>query len=113
MDEMTRYMERGLFRPYVLWVCSKSSISGTDFLNVERMHNHTLSPGKLYPVLHQLMDEGLLEEEERIEHGKVHKYYSTTRLGEEMLARLRSDLGPPMKHFLEEWLDVPGGAVPT
>ena len=34
-------------------------------LNVERMHNHTLSPGKLYPVLHKLMDEGMLEEEVR------------------------------------------------
>lgn len=104
MDEMTRFLERGLFRPYVLWICSKSAISGTDFLNVEKMHDHVLSPGKLYPVLHQLMEDGLLEEEVRVEHGKVHKYYTTTGKGRESLELLRSDLGPPMKTFLMDWL---------
>lgn len=104
MDDMTRFLERGLFRPYVLWICSRSPISGTDFLTVERMHDHVLSPGKLYPVLHQLMEDGLLEEENRIEHGKVHKYYTTTEKGMKSLELLRSDLGPPMKNFLMDWL---------
>ena len=106
MDEMTRFLERGLFRPYVLWMCSKTAISGTDILNVEKMHNHVLSPGKLYPVLHRLMKDGLLREEIRIEHGKVHKYYTTTEKGERSLKLLRSDLGPPMKRFLMDWLET-------
>jgi PadR family transcriptional regulator PadR len=104
MDEMTRHLERGLFRPYVLWLCSKAPVSGMDFMEVERSHHHDLSPGKLYPVLHELLKEGFLEEEIRIEHGKVHKYYTTTKQGREALERLRRELGPPMKDFLFEWL---------
>ncbi len=104
MEEMTRRLESGLFRPYILWICSKSATSGTDLLTVERTHDHVLSPGKLYPVLHQLAEDGLLQEESRIEHGKVHKYYKTTSEGMKSLARLRSDLGPPMKNFLIDWL---------
>ncbi len=111
MDELTRYLESGLFRPYVLWICSKSAISGTDFLNVERTHDHVLSPGKLYPVLHQLTRDGLLKEEMRIEHGKVHKYYRTTSKGMKSLEALRSDLGPPMKRFLLDWLRPSAGGI--
>ena len=104
MEEMTKYLERGLFRPYVLWKCSKSQISGMDLLDAEKVHQHVLSPGKLYPVLHKLMSDGLLTEEPRIEHGRIHKYYRTTSKGVKALEKLRIDLGPPMKDFLVEWL---------
>jgi len=111
MDEMTRYLERGLFRPYVLWICSRNLVSGMDLLDAERTHKHILSPGKLYPVLHKLTQEGYLEEERRIEHGKVHKYYRTTARGKQALERLREDLGPPMKDFLIDWLGIHAARV--
>lgn len=104
MDELTRHLESGLFRPYVLWLCSKAPVSGMDVMEAERMHNHYLSPGKLYPVLHKLMKEGLLKEEIRVEHGKMHKYYTATEQGIIALERLKEELGPPMKDFLFEWL---------
>ncbi|MEM3852260.1 MAG: helix-turn-helix transcriptional regulator [Methanomassiliicoccales archaeon] len=104
MDELTRYLEGGLFRPYVIWLCSKGPVSGTDVLEAEKMHSHYLSPGKLYPVLHQLLEDGLLEEEIRVEHGKVHKYYTATEKGRLALEQLKSELGPPMKDFLFDWL---------
>jgi DNA-binding PadR family transcriptional regulator len=97
-------IERGLFRVYVLWMCSKRWMSGDDFIRIELQHGHGLSAGKLYPVLAELTEAGYLTIEEKNEHGKLHKYYSTTKTGMDMLSAIKEDLGAPMKRFLIEWL---------
>jgi DNA-binding PadR family transcriptional regulator len=38
-------------------------------------HGYEMSPGTLYPILHNLEAEGLLEKEERLFEGKIRKYY--------------------------------------
>jgi DNA-binding PadR family transcriptional regulator len=79
-------------------------MSGDDFIHVERQHRHELSAGKLYPVLAELTRAGYLKMEERNEHGKLHKYYSATEAGMNLLSAIKRDLGEPMKSFLIEWL---------
>lgn len=49
-----------------------------------------MSPGTLYPILHNMDSSGLLEKEERIIEGKVRKYYKITPLGDEVLKEARN-----------------------
>jgi DNA-binding PadR family transcriptional regulator len=103
---MTMLLERGIFRVYVLWMCSKRRMTGDDFIHIERQHGHELSAGKLYPVLAELTKAGYLKMEKKKEHGKLHKYYSTTEAGKNILLAIKRNLGRPMKDFLIEWLSA-------
>ncbi len=48
-----------------------------------------MSPGTLYPLLHSMDYENLLEKEEKTIEGKVRKYYKITNLGNEVLEEAR------------------------
>jgi DNA-binding PadR family transcriptional regulator len=52
-------------------------------------HGYEISPGTLYPILHSLCKEGLLSVEEQNVKGKIRKYYSITKDGEEVLKRAK------------------------
>lgn len=43
------------------------------------------SPGSIYPILHDLSEEGLVEEELSVEKGRARKIYRLTRKGKEYL----------------------------
>jgi DNA-binding PadR family transcriptional regulator len=48
-------------------------------------HGYHLSPGTLYPMLHNLEAKGLLSSSKAVVSGKVRKYYRATELGEKVL----------------------------
>jgi DNA-binding PadR family transcriptional regulator len=50
-------------------------------------HGYALSYGTLYPLLHRMEEDGLLAREERVEAGRVRKYYTTTERGRAELRR--------------------------
>ena len=52
-------------------------------------HGYSLSYGTLYPALHKMEDEGLLAREDRVEGGKVRKYYAATEKGIGELERVK------------------------
>jgi DNA-binding PadR family transcriptional regulator len=52
-------------------------------------HGHDLSYGTLYPALHRMELEGLLTREDRVEGGRVRKYYAATDEGLRELERVR------------------------
>jgi PadR family transcriptional regulator, regulatory protein PadR len=52
-------------------------------------HGYDLSYGTLYPALHKMEEEGLLEREDRVEDGRVRKYYTATEKGLVELERVR------------------------
>ncbi len=47
--------------------------------------------GTLYPALHKLESEGLVESYEGVEKGRPRRYYRITESGHEMLARDRAE----------------------
>jgi len=107
MKNFTQQLERGLFGLYILWKASDQQISGTDLLELEHSHGHKISAGRLYPSLRDLTERGYLVMEKVNEHGKIHKYYRTTGSGEELLRKVRDELGEPMKDFLTGWIGKP------
>ena len=54
-----------------------------------RRHGYSVSYGTLYPALHRMEEEGLLSREDRLEGGRVRKYYAATEEGLEELERAR------------------------
>ncbi len=48
-------------------------------------HSYNMSPGTLYPVLHNLESAGVLEREDRLVDKKIRKYYKITASAEEVL----------------------------
>lgn len=48
-----------------------------------------MSYGTLYPALHKMEEEGLLAREDRLEGGRIRKYYAATRKGLEELEDVR------------------------
>jgi PadR family transcriptional regulator PadR len=52
-------------------------------------HGHGVSYGTLYPALHRMEEDGLLERENRVEGGRVRKYYSATKKDLKELERVR------------------------
>jgi PadR family transcriptional regulator PadR len=47
--------------------------------------------GTLYPALHKLEQQGLVESHEEIENGRTRRYYRITKAGHRALAGLRSE----------------------
>jgi DNA-binding PadR family transcriptional regulator len=53
-------------------------------------HGYKISPGTLYPILHDMEQDGVLQVEERNVNGKLRKIYRTTSKGEKILDKLKN-----------------------
>jgi DNA-binding PadR family transcriptional regulator len=53
---------------------------------------YQVSPGTLYPTLHQLEADGLLVSEQRVVDGRVRRVYRATEAGKQALAQDREAL---------------------
>ena len=80
----------GFVKIHVLYHASQEPIFGVGITQELEQHGYRLSPGTLYPLLHNLERANFLEREERIVGGKIRKYYVTTPLGERALAEARA-----------------------
>lgn len=83
---MFRDLELGAIRVHILHHASQAAIYGSWMLQELERHGYKLSYGTLYPALHRMEEEGLLVREDRVEGGKVRKYYTATEKGLEELA---------------------------
>lgn len=70
---------------HILHHASKEPFFGLWMIEELQNHGYSLSAGTLYPILHQMEADGLLERDERVIEGKVRKYYSITKKGEIVL----------------------------
>ena len=92
-EEMTgsmfRDLELGAMRAHILHHASRAPIYGSWMLEELERHGYALSYGTLYPALHRMEEEGLLIREDRVEGGKVRKYYEATDKGTQELERVK------------------------
>lgn len=90
----------GFIKIHILHHASEEEIYGTAILEELRRHGYDLSPGTLYPTLHNLEVEGYLLKEERIVGGKVRKYYRITAKGLKIL----NEVKPKIRELVAEVL---------
>lgn len=82
---MIRDFFLGFIRIHILYHASKEPLYGLWLIQELDRHGYKLSPGTLYPILHGLEGEGYLKAFEKLQNGKIRKYYRTTSKGDRML----------------------------
>lgn len=98
---MIRDFLLGFVRVHILHHAAQEPVYGLAMIEELGRHGYELSPGTLYPILHSLEDEGLLQREERVVGGKVRKYYTATEPGHQMLAEVREKIRELVEEVLE------------
>jgi DNA-binding PadR family transcriptional regulator len=89
-------LRQAFVRLHVLYHAAQAPVFGVYLMDELREHGYLVGPGTLYPTLHDLQQEGLLEREEVVVGGKRRIYYRATPAGRRLLRRARG--------MVAEWL---------
>ncbi|OLN22103.1 PadR family transcriptional regulator [Domibacillus antri] len=88
-DKVLRKLFLGFIHIHILHHAKEHPIFGAWMLEELREHGYVISPGTLYPILHTMEEDGLLTREDRNVDGKIRKYYTTTKKGNDILIEAR------------------------
>ncbi|TVY01027.1 PadR family transcriptional regulator [Paenibacillus cremeus] len=89
-NQIYRKFFLGFIQIHILHHAQESPIYGTWMLEELQEHGYQLSAGTLYPILHNMESNGLLEKEERNVDGRIRKYYTTTEKGAAVLKEAKA-----------------------
>lgn len=89
---MTRDLIIGFLRIHILHHAAAAPVYGVWLIEELGRHGYRLSPGTLYPILHDMAKDGLLTRSEQVVGGKVRKYYAITESGRTALEEARAKL---------------------
>ncbi|MDF2520081.1 MAG: transcriptional regulator, PadR-like family [Clostridia bacterium] len=89
-SQIERRLFLGFIQIHILHHAKKEPFFGSWMIEELQEHGYTMSPGTLYPLLHSMEAEGLLEKEERLVDKKIRKYYKITETGIKVLEEARS-----------------------
>lgn len=88
-NKIQRKLFQGFMQIHILHHAQKNPFYGVWMIEELKEHDYEISPGSLYPMLHNMESSGLLKKEDRLDNGKIRKYYSITPLGSEILEGAR------------------------
>jgi len=84
---------RGFIKIHILHHAEAGPIFGGAMAKELERHGYGhISPGTLYPTLHALEKDGLLQSERRLEGGRWRRYYTITPAGRVLLDQIRQRL---------------------
>ncbi len=88
-ERVLRKLFLGFIQIHILHHAKDHPIFGLWMLEELKEHGYDISAGTLYPILHNMENDGLLVKEEKNVEGKIRKYYTTTEKGESILNEAR------------------------
>jgi PadR family transcriptional regulator, regulatory protein PadR len=91
-DYLTRHFLGGFVRLHILHHAVIEPIYGVEMIAELGRHGYKLSPGTLYPILHDLAKAGYLTCQDEVVQGKRRKVYRATAAGEQLLQDGREKL---------------------
>lgn len=80
----------GFIQIHILHHAKEHPVYGVWMVEELKEHGYEISSGTLYPILHSMESDGLLTREDRNVEGKIRKYYSITKQGEDVLVEARN-----------------------
>lgn len=86
---MLRDFFLGFIKIHILHHAEQEPVYGSYLIEELANHGYQISPGTMYPALHQMESKGYLKMEQRLVDGKVRKYYLITPKGREALEEAR------------------------
>ncbi|ALX48511.1 PadR family transcriptional regulator [Lentibacillus amyloliquefaciens] len=89
-NKVLRKLFLGFIQIHILHHAKEEAIYGTWMLEELREHGYEISAGTLYPILHNMDTDGLLDKSEVNVSGKIRKYYRITDKGDEVLDEARA-----------------------
>ncbi|GHI94241.1 MULTISPECIES: PadR family transcriptional regulator [Streptomyces] len=95
-----REFQRGAVRLHILHHAAVEDIHGAWMTDELARHGYRISPGTLYPTLHRLEADGLLESEQRVVEGRARRVYRATEAGRQALAEDRKALAELAREVL-------------
>lgn len=98
---MLRDFFLGFVKIHILHHAAYAPVYGVALIEELKRHGYEISPGTLYPILHNLEAAGYLIREKRVVGGKVRKYYSITDEGRAALAEARRQIRELVDEVLE------------
>ncbi len=99
-EKFTKEFFLGFIKLHVLHHSTKGPVYGLWFIEELSHHGYKMSPGTLYPILHQLEKNGYLESFREKVAGRLRVYYEATENGKKALEEARSKI----KHLIKEVL---------
>jgi PadR family transcriptional regulator, regulatory protein PadR len=79
----------GFIKIHILYHAAKKPIYGQEFSEELKRHGYEISFGTLYPIFHKLEENGLLVSKTKNVKGKIRKYYTITKKGNNVLNEAR------------------------
>jgi PadR family transcriptional regulator PadR len=101
-EVLSRLFFAGFVRLHVLYHAAEGPICGVDIVAELGRHGYRLSPGTVYPVLHELERAGWLTGRIAVVAGKRRKYYKATPAGRKALEAAKVKLRELAHEVLEE-----------
>ncbi|MGQ9632341.1 MAG: PadR family transcriptional regulator [bacterium] len=89
-DTIIRRLFLGFIQIHILYHAKEEPLFGLWMIKELERHGYTISAGTLYPILNNMERIGLLKVKKENVEGKIRKYYSITRKGEELLKEARN-----------------------
>jgi PadR family transcriptional regulator, regulatory protein PadR len=111
-DDLLRHFYGGFIRLHILYHAAKEAIYGVEMMQELRRHGYRMGPGTLYPILHDLEQNGLLAMEVEIVRGKQRKNYRITKKGTKLMAAAKARLRELFHEVIEDH-DAMEAARPT
>jgi DNA-binding PadR family transcriptional regulator len=101
-EVLSRLFFAGFVRLHVLYHAAQEPICGVEIVAELARHGYRLSPGTVYPVLHELEQAGWLTGRSAVVAGKRRKYYKATPAGRKALEAAKVKLRELAYEVLEE-----------
>jgi PadR family transcriptional regulator PadR len=91
-DRVSRDLLLGFIRIHILHHAAEEEVFGLGLIEELARHGYRLSPGTIYPLLHDMKSAGLLRGERRQVGGRLRQCYRATEDGRRVLAEARDKL---------------------
>ncbi|WP_394922513.1 PadR family transcriptional regulator [uncultured Robinsoniella sp.] len=91
-DPILRKLFLGFIQIHILHHAQKEPFYGSWMIEELQQHGYEISAGTLYPILHNLEKAELVTVEEKLEKGKIRKYYSITTKGITILNKAKEKI---------------------
>ncbi|MYL43636.1 PadR family transcriptional regulator [Virgibacillus salexigens] len=89
-NKVLRKLFLGFIQIHILHHAKEEAIYGSWMLEELHEHGYEISAGTLYPILHNMEKDQLLNREDVNINGKIRKYYRTTDKGDSVLQEARA-----------------------
>jgi DNA-binding PadR family transcriptional regulator len=99
---MIRSFFLGFIKIHILHHADKEPVYGLWLIEELKRHGYDISPGTLYPILHSLEEDKLLESHQETIGGKIRKYYKITPEGRKALNEAKEKVKELINEVMQE-----------